>query len=443
MSEMERLEERLRAFGAAPDEGSDWEDVRRRAGGRLWARPARRQLTLVLATVVVVAAAVTGVLVTRGTRPDVTGCASALLWSCPGPSGPSLGGSAMYSIPHDGSNPWGQNGRQITIEELRAEAPYLPLPSSDLANDSNVGTVWVLDHVFGQSVPEDLFAAAVYYPASGVELVWSLGGLGYNEFPTGLVAGVRASLIPGGWSGPTGATGPTGDVGPTGGTGTEAKLPTPKGPLSSTLQLPVGPEETLMLEGPVPESELIDVAQTLSPWPGDASPAGGLPPSNPQPGPDLTFWDGPLSYGVSVGSIDDAAGSLAFRPVAPSSLGKPDAVVETDPAHASASDRVLSLRYDDVPKANYWLVERPSLTTTTSLLREIASDCTRTSGCKDNASTIELGAGVSALKLEDAAVNRIIWVEGGVYYEVIGSSGTFLPRHALSVAKATAAAASG
>ncbi len=435
MSEMERMEERLRAFAATPDDGADWEDVRRRAGRRLWARPSRRQLTLALAAVVVVAASATGVLATRGARPGVTGPI--------GPSGPVGGGSAVYSIPHDGSNPWGQNGRQITIEELRAVAPYLPLPSSDLANDSNVGTVWVLDRWFDSPVPEDLFGAAVYYPASGIELVWSLGGLDYNEFPSQLIDGVRASLIPGDWSGPTGDTGPTGDLGPTGVTGPGAKLPAPKGPLSSTLQLPVGPEQTLMLEATVPESELIDVARTLSPWPGDASPAGGLPPSNPQPGPSLTFWDGPLSYGVSVGSIDAAAGSLAFRPVAPSSLGKPDAVVETDPADAPASDRVLSLRYDGVPKASFWLVERPSLTTTTSLLREIASDCTRASGCKDNASMIELGAGVSALKLEDAAVNRIVWVEGGVYYEVIGSSGTFLPRHALFVAKATAAAAAG
>ncbi len=69
MSEMERLEERLRAFAAAQDGGADWQDVLRRAGGRLRVPAPRRRLALALAVLVAAAAAVVGVLVTSGRRP--------------------------------------------------------------------------------------------------------------------------------------------------------------------------------------------------------------------------------------------------------------------------------------------------------------------------------------------------------------------------------------
>ncbi|HEY2354403.1 MAG TPA: hypothetical protein VGH79_05850 [Gaiellaceae bacterium] len=53
MSEMERLEERLRAFGAAPDDGADWSDVRRRSGHAR--RFPRRRVALAFAACVVIA----------------------------------------------------------------------------------------------------------------------------------------------------------------------------------------------------------------------------------------------------------------------------------------------------------------------------------------------------------------------------------------------------
>jgi hypothetical protein len=144
----------------------------------------------------------------------------------------------------NGSNPWGRAGRQIAIDELRAEAPYVPLPSSDLANVGDVGTVWVWDHTSDATVPENHVAAAVYYPTSGIELLWARGRLDYSTLESRTIDGVRAMLIPREYT----------------------QLPL------STLRLPVGTGEVLTLEGDVSMSQLIDVAKTLSPSPGDAEP---------------------------------------------------------------------------------------------------------------------------------------------------------------------------
>jgi hypothetical protein len=246
MSETQRLEERLVTWAAAPAEGMDWEEVLRRAGERSVVRPfSPRRLAFALAAVVVL---VGGSL------------AAAFLVDRPGPAptGPlgagGLGG-ARVRIP-DGSNLWGQYGRQISIDDLRAEAPYVPLPNSPLANDDNVGTVWVWDHTSDPQTPVGHVAVVVYYPGSGIELLWTRGSPEYGGFPSRMIDGVRASLLPGNWH----AAGPTGAAGTT------------PGPQElSTLRLPVGSDETLTLDGVVPESELIDVAETLTPSPGEVA----------------------------------------------------------------------------------------------------------------------------------------------------------------------------
>jgi hypothetical protein len=410
---MQILEERLGAWAAGADDSGDWKDVLRRADDRPSTRNySRRRLALAFAVVVVaVGSSLAGVFLVHGTGPAPTGPG--------GPGAPSLGS------PPDGSNPWGEHGRQITIDELRAEAPSVPLPDSPPANDSNVGTVWVWDHTSDATVPEGHVAAAVFYPASGIQLLWTATGFDYTGFPSQMIDGVRAGLIPREQTG----------IGPTG-------MRVTRWPVS-TLRLPVGAGAVLQLGGDVPESLLIDVAHTLRPSPGDASPAGDLPPENPQPGPYLTLWDTLLTDGVAAGSVQEAADSLAFRPVAPPSLGDPSAIRVTNPAQTSASDRVLSLRYEGAAGSPFWVLERPSLATNTSLLSAIASACDRETGCKSTASMIDLGHGVLALSMENDVTNRIVWVENGVYYDVAGAASTFFAADALSAAKAVAAAAAG
>jgi hypothetical protein len=414
MSEEQRLEQRLGAWGATPLEAGDWMDVLRRAGERpVVRRFSRRRLAFALAAVVVLV----GGSLAAAFFVDRSGSAPT------GPLGPGKPGD-LTSSPPDGSNPWGQWGRQITIDELRAEAPYIPLPNSELANDGNVGTVWVWDHTSDPTLPEGHVAAAVFYPGSGIELLWTGSGLDYTGLRPGeeqTIDGVQAIILAGDQS-----------VGPTGATGYNF-------PAVSVLNLPVGPNHVLQMDGTVPGSELIDVARTLSPSPGNASPTGDLPPADPQPGPYLTAWGGLLSGAVSPDSVYGAAGSLPFQPVAPSSLGDPSEILETDPDGAAPSDRVLSLRYDDPSKGRFWLLERPSLYATTSLLREIATDCTRATGCKaEVVSMVDLAKGVSGLNLEDPVTERIVWVENGVYFEAVGNASTFTATDALTVAKTVA-----
>lgn len=89
MSEMERLEERLRAFGSGSDGGADWGDVLHRAGSRVGARhvPRRRLVLAVAAAVVLVGAAV----------------ALAVSW-------PAKTGSASPTGPNDAKSATGSNG---------------------------------------------------------------------------------------------------------------------------------------------------------------------------------------------------------------------------------------------------------------------------------------------------------------------------------------------
>ena len=105
---------------------------------------------------------------------------------------------------------------------------------------------------------------------------------------------------------------------------------------------------------------------------------------------------GVLLNAVPADSVDATAESLAFQPVAPRALGDPTLILHTDPKAPSSSDRVLSLRYDDPSMGRFWLVERPRLSTSTSLLREAVSTCTKPSQCSGRASMLDLG-GVPAL----------------------------------------------
>ena len=208
------------------------------------ARP-RVRLLLVAAALVVAATAV-GVLVTRGTR-EVP------------PNSPTPGGAQTWT--DFGSNPWGDHGRQTTVQDLRAGVPEIPLPNSPSTNDDNAGTVWVWGDPSSGHV-----AAAIYYPQAKIELLWTATGLDYTGFdatqqPT--IDGVHAILLG----------------------------PETYGSGLSVLNLPVGPDHVLMLEGLVPTTDLVSVAKTLAPSPGDASPAGDLPPADPKPGPQLTFWE--------------------------------------------------------------------------------------------------------------------------------------------------------
>ena len=442
MTDIPNLEQRLRELATRTDE-SDWQDVLRRAGKHVPApRLLRRRHALALA-VIALAIAFAGIFSslgtssparTRGLGPigtppmgptglrgatgakGTTGASGATGSTGPTSKVGSTGARGVHR-PALGGNPYGKHGRQITIDELRTEAPWLPLPSSDLANDGNVGTVWVEDHTADAGVPEAHIFAAVYYPASGIELLWREGSID-KIGRIGHIDGVTANIYDSTNDRPT------------------------QGLLY--LHLQVLPDRLETLEGRVPKGDLLTVAKTLS---FDAvSPAGALPPANLEPRPNLDAWnDEVLAHAVSVDSVEAAAGSLAFKPVAPPTLGTPDQITITAPASAAPADRVLSLRYDDSMGA-FWLFERPSLSTTASLLRKIASVCADPAApaCDGYASTVDLGNGVDALSvIPSGASPWTAWVQNGVYFEVLAYTADAYPNQPISIAKAIAAAAAG
>jgi hypothetical protein len=95
MSDMQSIEQRLREFAAAPDDGADWEDVLRRSGNRVWGlRFPRRRLAHALAAALVVIASVAGALVARATESGPTGgIGSTHCDTPPGVACPSRGGT--------------------------------------------------------------------------------------------------------------------------------------------------------------------------------------------------------------------------------------------------------------------------------------------------------------------------------------------------------------
>ena len=445
MSEIPDIEQRLRAFANGLDE-ADWNDVLRRAGEHVPAqRPSRRRRAVAFA-VVAAAVSLAGISAALGPRTSaptdgvtgslgpvgVQGAVGAL-----GPTG-SVGATGAVGVTGaagatggDGatgaagpSGARGPHAHQITLDELRAKVPYLPLPNTALANDGNIESV--VDSAEGWFT--------IRYPGS-IRLQWTpsenIGCGDYGDAELQTIDGVMA-IVHKDYTGPG----------------------------AQELCLPDGPRGFVELRGPVPVDTLIAIARTLSPSPGDASPDGDLPPASAPSGSaawDAFFEGGTLTNIVSRESVDAAAGSLAFQPVAPSSLGDPSGILETDPASALRSDRVLSLRYDDPsggPRGGrlFWLIERPSASLSTGPLSEIAHYCSDDPSDSHqcfNGATVDLGGGVSGIQFQAwNETDKTVWVEGGVFFEIVGSTGdanpdTLWPDEALPVAKTVADAASG
>jgi len=104
----------------------------------------------------------------------------------PGPSAPDL-----TPEPPSGANPFGQSGKAITLDELKAAKSHpIAIPDSPLANSSNVGSVW-LNTLSG--------AAAAYWPSSGIEIFWGGTGVDYSGSPPEdiqTINGVKVILQP-------------------------------------------------------------------------------------------------------------------------------------------------------------------------------------------------------------------------------------------------------
>jgi len=101
-----------------------------------------------------------------------------------GPGAPQVGGVL-------GVNPYGADGRTVTLSKLVADTSYsLPLPNSPSANSSNVGNVW-----------EDgaTHAGTIYYPSSGIQVSYGGTGVDFTGSPDSdiqVIGGIKSLVIP-------------------------------------------------------------------------------------------------------------------------------------------------------------------------------------------------------------------------------------------------------
>ncbi|MDX6480501.1 MAG: hypothetical protein QOG85_1011 [Gaiellaceae bacterium] len=88
-----------------------------------------------------------------------------------------------------GANPYGSDGKSVTLSEASADVPGIPLPNSPLANASNVGTVW----------ENSTGSIAAYYPSSGIEWMVLRGSIDMSPGPPApqIINGFPALVLPG------------------------------------------------------------------------------------------------------------------------------------------------------------------------------------------------------------------------------------------------------
>jgi len=133
-----------------------------------------------------------------------------------------------------GVNPFGADGKLVTFQQLVAEKAShgydIPIPDSPLANSHNIGSIW--------ENPATGEEAVVYYPSSGIELVYCGScGVDYTGFPADQIEtihGIRALVFPAG------------------------------GPyIFAAVLFPIPAAGLVTLLGPGPVSDLVSVARTL------------------------------------------------------------------------------------------------------------------------------------------------------------------------------------
>lgn len=152
------------------------DEVRPPASGIRRRSPANRLVAVAALAVAVVAAGVWAGL-------SLTGSAH----SRSGPEAPQLWPGVL------GVNIFGTDGARVSLSQLRADVSYaFPLPDSPLANAGNLGDIWedTATHAF-----------TIYYPSSGIELVYSGTGVDFTGFPASeiqSIGGIKSLVFPAG-----------------------------------------------------------------------------------------------------------------------------------------------------------------------------------------------------------------------------------------------------
>ena len=175
--------------------------------------------------------------------------------------------------------------------------------------------------------------------------------------------------------------------------------------------------------------------------PGSDAQSNPPAPSDTWEPPDLLpKWDeSPLIGAIDVASEAEAASYLPFPPVIPENLGTPVriSVLAADPDPSVAA---LGLVYDHAEFGPFWVTERLAQTTQAGLELS-AAGCTAATGCQARATMVTITGGIRAKLLEGPVANSIKWLQGEMFFDIIGPAQSFHPTDLTEVADLVTVAA--
>lgn len=157
--------------------------------------------------------------------------------------------------------------------------------------------------------------------------------------------------------------------------------------------------------------------------------------------PDLLpKWDeSPLIGATQVASEAAAASDLPFPPVIPENLGPPMKITvlqsDSDPSVAA-----LGLVYDHAEFGPFWVTQRLAQTTQAGLELSAAA-CTVATGCQGRAMMVFITGGIRAKMLEGPVANSIKWLQGEMFFDIVGPADSFHPTDLIEVADVVTVAA--
>jgi hypothetical protein len=145
--------------------------------------------------------------------------------------------------------------------------------------------------------------------------------------------------------------------------------------------------------------------------------------------PSTIDWGRPLVDQVTVPSIAAAATKADFPIVAPSGSGAPSEVVTDSPAEH------VVLIYDNKLGGRYWVIEHKS-EIDTGVLKEWVDVCSPENGCKGKWTMVDLDGGRQGVLIvgPEGTSTGVIFIDGGMYYDVMGPPDTFSPTMAVATA---------
>ncbi len=145
-------------------------------------------------------------------------------------------------------------------------------------------------------------------------------------------------------------------------------------------------------------------------------------------------WAHPLTHGIAVDSIEDAAQYVTFRVVSPAGLGAPVAVYVDDPKEISGYGAIMALVYDDPTYGTFWLTEQNPSPTAASFADQIKA-CQEVP-CDGDPAIVQIQGDQQALVVsaQSTGVTGLTWIDGSVQIILNGPASVFTRELAVDAA---------